>query len=137
MVSIKAELSGKAQQDSRQRKQLSTVAFGGAANMVLGIFFHGTECIYTFLKKLSPRQFLDLGGPQDWSLPYWNYCDALNPSLSPAQQQQALEMPPEFGTGTGANSNFPGLWIANRNNYTLNQANANPRQAMQEAFFHQ
>lgn len=46
------------------------------------------------------------GGPQDWSLPYWNYNDATNP--------HRLEMPPAFAEANLADGSPNGLYVERR-----------------------
>lgn len=78
---------------------------------------------------------IELGGPSDWALPYWNYCEAYDSSVSSARRSQALRLPPEFGSHGGPAAGYQGLWIAGRNNYEIPLRNASIRNAMAETRF--
>ncbi|ADZ93170.1 tyrosinase family protein [Marinomonas mediterranea] len=83
-----------------------------------------------FFEAIVAKTVVELGGPKDWTLPYWNYCDANNPALNPTEQLQALKLPSEFGTNT-PNPDFPGLWMKERAQYQLSsQADASCSVAM-------
>lgn len=88
-----------------------------------------------YFEAIVARTIVDLGGPVDWTLPYWNYCEALDSSVPPAQQQRALNIPSEFGSNAGPNQEYPGLWLEGRRNYTLLIKNVDPWRALNEAEF--
>lgn len=88
-----------------------------------------------YFEEIVAKAIRDMGGPSDWTLPYWNYCDAYNTSAQASEQQQALQIPPEFGSSQGPNTDFAALWIKNRRNYVLNKNNVNPWPAMNEVEF--
>jgi tyrosinase len=55
-----------------------------------------------YFEQLVAAAVLKLGGPADWSLPYWNYSDPTNP--------RARELPPAFYQGGTTNP----LYVAQR-----------------------
>jgi tyrosinase len=61
-----------------------------------------------YFEQIVAQTIVDLGGPQGWSLPFWNYSDSTNPN--------ALTIPPAF---TGPNNATNGLWIAGRVRNTI------------------
>jgi tyrosinase len=71
-----------------------------------------------FFEAIVAKTVTELGGPENWTLPYWNYCDANNPALNDNQQLQALNLPTEFGKKQ-PNPDFTGLWMEERAQYTL------------------
>ncbi|WP_081216656.1 tyrosinase family protein [Pseudoalteromonas luteoviolacea] len=79
-----------------------------------------------FFERIVSKTIQDLGGPDDWTLPYWNYFNAFNPKLTPKLKEKALFIPQEFGFfcndthQTQPNPDFPGLWIEERQSYKLN-----------------
>lgn len=88
-----------------------------------------------YFERIVADAVLQEGGPADWALPYWNYCDAVNPDIDTQAQSKALTMPSGFGDANGPNSSSPGLWIRGRRNYVLNKLNVNPWPAMNELLF--
>lgn len=62
-----------------------------------------------YFEQIVAQTIVDLGGPADWALPFWNYSDTTNPD--------ALNIPPAF-TSPASSSN--GLWMRGRRNNTLN-----------------
>ncbi|KZN55264.1 tyrosinase family protein [Pseudoalteromonas luteoviolacea] len=94
-----------------------------------------------FFERIVRKTIVDLNGPEDWALPYWNYSDVDNPKLSPEQQDRALHIPPEFGfTNSMAgsshpNPDFPGLWMEERLSYKLNPKDASSTSSMQSKNF--
>jgi len=85
-----------------------------------------------FFELIVAKVVQELGGPQDWALPYWNYCDFYNESATDQDRQKALLLPPEFGAAQGPTVDYPGLWIEGRRNYLLNSRNADPSRAFNE-----
>ncbi|NLR16665.1 tyrosinase family protein [Pseudoalteromonas peptidolytica] len=84
-----------------------------------------------FFEQIVAKTVVELGGPEDWTLPYWNYCDANNPALNENEQLQALKLPAEFGAEQ-PNSDFPGLWMVERAHYKVSsKADASCEAAMQ------
>lgn len=61
-----------------------------------------------YFEQIVGAAIVELGGPADWALPFWNYSDSANPN--------ALTIPSAFTTP--ADSSNP-LWMPNRND-TLN-----------------
>jgi tyrosinase len=53
-----------------------------------------------YFEQIVGQTIIDLGGPLDWALPFWNYSDATNPD--------ALKVPPAF---LQPNAKSNGLWI--------------------------
>ncbi|WP_020405703.1 tyrosinase family protein [Hahella ganghwensis] len=88
-----------------------------------------------YFEQIVAKAISDMGGPSDWTLPYWNYCEAFNTSASASEQDQALQLPPEFGSSQGPNADFQALWIKDRRNYVLKKRNVNPWPAMNETEF--
>lgn len=58
-----------------------------------------------YFEQIVAQTVADLGGPQDWALPFWNYSDTSNP--------KRLDIPSAFTTP--ANASNP-LWMPNRHN---------------------
>ncbi len=56
-----------------------------------------------YFEQIVAKTIVDLGGPSDWSLPYWNYSDMSNP--------KALDMPSAFTTPANTSN---GLWLEDR-----------------------
>lgn len=48
-----------------------------------------------YFEEIVAATIVDLGGPSDWALPFWNYSDTAN-------QPQVLSIPPEFTSGSSA-----------------------------------
>ncbi len=88
-----------------------------------------------YFEQIVAKTISDIGGPSDWTLPYWNYCEAFDTSAPQSEQKQALQIPPEFGSSQGPNADFAALWIKDRRNYLLNMRNVNPWPAMNETEF--
>jgi tyrosinase len=63
-----------------------------------------------YFEQIVVKTIVDLGGPADWALPFWDYSDTSNP--------QRLNIPSAF-TSPAQDSNS--LWMPNRNN-TVNAA---------------
>ncbi len=61
-----------------------------------------------YFEQIVAKVIVDLGGPADWALPYWNYSDNSNPN--------ARVIPPAF---TNPNNVTNGLWIAGRQSNTI------------------
>lgn len=61
-----------------------------------------------YFEQIVASVIVELGGPADWSLPFWNYSDTTNPN--------ARVMPPAF---TDPNNETNGLWITGRVNTTI------------------
>lgn len=61
-----------------------------------------------YFEQIVAETIVALGGPPDWSLPFWDYSDADNPA--------ARTIPPAFTNPTNASN---GLWIAGRQNKTI------------------
>jgi len=59
-------------------------------------------------ESIVAQTIVELGGPPDWALPYWNYSDTSNP--------QARTMPPAFTSPANAGN---GLWRSGRQNTTI------------------
>ncbi len=57
-------------------------------------------------EQIVAAAVVDLGGPDDWALPYWNYSDATNPD--------ARRLPPAFRAATLPDGSPNALLIANR-----------------------
>ncbi|WP_063369639.1 tyrosinase family protein [Pseudoalteromonas luteoviolacea] len=87
-----------------------------------------------YFEAIVRKTIIELGGPDDWSLPYWNYCDGNNLALNTAEQNQALHLPPEFGT-TEPNPDFPGLWIEERAFFSVTHNNAACESSMRVPYF--
>ncbi|MFZ6744380.1 tyrosinase family protein [Undibacterium sp. JH2W] len=49
-----------------------------------------------YFEQIVAKTIVDLGGPTDWSLPFWNYSDSNNPN--------ATKLPPAFTAGTAASN---------------------------------
>ncbi len=58
-----------------------------------------------YFEQIVAQTVADLGGPADWSLPFWNYSDKTNPNR--------LNIPPAF---TSPNGKGNPLWMPGRNN---------------------
>ncbi|MGK0378977.1 MAG: tyrosinase [Patiriisocius sp.] len=63
-----------------------------------------------YFEQIVAQTIRDLGGPNDWSLPFWNYSDGANP--------KALDIPLAFTSPANDSNN---LWMPNRNN-TIDQS---------------
>ncbi len=61
-----------------------------------------------YFEQIVAQTIVDLGGPADWSLPFWNYSDTTNPD--------ARTIPPAF---TDPANSTNGLWISERNSDTI------------------
>jgi tyrosinase len=61
-----------------------------------------------YFEQIVAQTIVDLGGPADWALPFWNYSDTTNPD--------ALKIPPAFTTPSNSGN---ALWMPGRRN-TLN-----------------
>ena len=60
--------------------QRSGLVSGISASIAPGIFsWH--RAYLTYFERLIRKTIIDLGGPDNWALPYWNYSDASNPSV--------------------------------------------------------
>ena len=57
-----------------------------------------------YFEDIVAKTIVDLGGPADWALPFWDYSDASNPA--------ARKMPPAFTTPANATN---GLFMPGRN----------------------
>jgi len=88
-----------------------------------------------FFERTVAEAVVQAGGPQDWALPYWNYCNYFESSLSQSDKDAALEMPQEFGSPVGRNSRYPELWLPGRAHYRLQPQNVDPQSAMRELEF--
>ena len=62
-----------------------------------------------YFEQIVAQTIVDLGGPADWALPFWNYSDSSNPD--------ALNIPPAF---TSPANETNSLWMQDRNN-TINE----------------
>jgi tyrosinase len=87
-----------------------------------------------YFEEIVSKTIVDLGGPEDWALPYWNYCDGNNQHLNTTEQSHALLLPPEFGT-TAPNPDFPGLWMKERVHYGVSHRDAACENSMERATF--
>ena len=58
-----------------------------------------------FFEEIVRQTVVDLGGPQNWALPFWDYSDSTNPN--------ARTIPPAFRTPANQTN---GLWMPGRNN---------------------
>ena len=58
-----------------------------------------------YFEQIVAQAIVELGGPDDWALPFWNYCDTENPL--------ALDIPEAFTTPADSSNN---LWMPNRHN---------------------
>ncbi|MNU62023.1 Tyrosinase [compost metagenome] len=58
-----------------------------------------------YFEQIVAQTIADLGGPADWALPFWDYCDTSNP--------ERLNIPGNF---TAPNTDSNPLWMPNRNN---------------------
>ena len=88
-----------------------------------------------FFEEIVAKTVQELGGPADWTLPYWNYCNAYNPALSEREQVEARRIPEAFGSEDGPNQEYPGLWIKERAHYEIQKRNVSCSQAMQRQAF--
>ncbi|MGI0115827.1 tyrosinase family protein [Zooshikella sp. RANM57] len=87
-----------------------------------------------FFEQIVAKTIVDLGGPADWTLPFWNYCDYYDTELPESQREQALNIPPAFGN-VEPNPKTPFLWIQGRVDNTLVSSNVDPWPAMNELEF--
>jgi len=58
-----------------------------------------------YFEQIVAKTIVDLGGPADWALPFWDYSDTSNP--------QRLNIPSAFTSPADASNS---LWMPNRNN---------------------
>jgi tyrosinase len=63
-----------------------------------------------FFEQIVGDTVVELGGPKDWALPFWDYSDATNP--------EALTMPKAFTHPADVSNE---LWIGGRDNTVLEQ----------------
>ncbi len=61
-----------------------------------------------YFEQIVAQTIVDLGGPPDWALPFWDYSDSTNPN--------ARIMPPAF---TSPADTTNGLWITERESNTI------------------
>lgn len=78
----------------------------------------------SWFEEIVAKTIVDLGGPSDWALPFWDYSDTSNP--------HALTIPSAF-TDPGNDTN--GLWITGRRRHTLRKLDVSLKAALRATSF--
>lgn len=74
-------------------------------------FFSWHRMYLAYFEQIVASVIVELGGPKDWALPFWNYCDTSHPEV--------LNIPPAFTTPAKESN---ALWIEGREHNALEKS---------------